>query len=92
MEQEELDVSASQRLQENPDWKWAKEVLDSHIQAILLIETLPKNVTATALEKEIHVRQKAIGLINTWLQEVEGTSKVPEAPKPPDNQMLMRFD
>jgi hypothetical protein len=49
-------------------------------------------VTATALEKEIHVRQKAIGLINTWLQEVEGTSKVPEAPKPPDNQMLMRFD
>ncbi len=42
------------------------------IIAINAIETLPKNVTPTTLAKEIGIRQRAIAIIQTWIQEVEG--------------------
>jgi hypothetical protein len=67
-----LDGERSRRLKVSDDWKYAKEKLDKMIIAINAIETLPKNVTPTTLAKEIGIRQKAIAIIQTWIQEVEG--------------------
>ena len=60
------------RLKESEDWKFAKQKLEMMITAVNALETLPKGVTATSLQKEISVRQKAIAIIHSWIQEVEG--------------------
>jgi hypothetical protein len=67
-----LDGERMRRLKESSDWKFAKEKLDKMITIMNSLETLPKNVTATTLQKEIAIRQKAISIIYSWIQEVEG--------------------
>ncbi len=72
------DGERMRRLKESSDWQFAKEKLDKIITIMNSIETLPKGVTATTLQKEIAIRQKAISIIYSWIQEVEGDGEQKE--------------
>jgi len=88
-----IEQDRGKRLKENEDWKWAKQKLEDCINAVTSIGTLPKGVTATTLQKEIDSRHKAIGLIRTWIEEVEGAGIQQEFNKinKEKNELITRF-
>ena len=91
-----LDGETARRLKESSEWKWAKDKLYKIITAINSIETLPKNVTPTTLAKEIGIRNKAITIIQTWIQEVEGDGEQKvinsQINKQANDPMIKRFE
>lgn len=68
-----LDGERMRRLKESDDWKFVKGKLDALMTEYLSLSSVPDYKTATSLMNEINTRKKAVGIVRTWFEEVEGT-------------------
>jgi len=88
MEQENSDLQAAKRFENNDDWKWAKSKLSDMMEAY---KHAALTGTDTAVGREYKRRKDVIAVITSWIDYIEGTADIPFEVTD-DNKLIQRFE
>jgi len=75
--EEKLEISEEARIArfvDTEDWKLVKEKLDRYTEALRDLTALP-DATNEQVGEEAKIRARAIGLVNTWIAEIENIAE-----------------